>query len=280
MFHIRKFTTLIFILGLAFILLMPTSASHASGKSEIDLQAMDQFLETKVKANRIPGLAVAIVQGDQIIFSKGYGKAAPGKLVTPQTQFYLGSVAKSFTALAAMQLVEQGKLELDAPVQRYLPWFQVADPDVSTQITVRHLLNHTSGLSESGDPNATAYTSSLDEQVRMLKDVRPNAAVGTRFQYYNQNYRILGLLIETVSGQSYADYLHANIFVPLGMTNTTAHPVEARELAQGYSRAFGFPLPRQQGFVPGAVPSGYLISTAGDMARFLIAQIQKRWRRF
>jgi CubicO group peptidase (beta-lactamase class C family) len=276
MSHYRKLTSLFFLVAMALSLLAPSFPVHAGSAAKIDLQAVDEYLQAQVRANRIPGLAVAIVQGDRIIFSKGYGQAAPGKPVTPQTQFYIGSVAKSFTALAILQLVEQGRLELDAPVRQYLPWFRVADPDASARITVRHLLNHTSGLGEGGDPNAGAYTSSLEEQVRLLKDVRPNAPAGTRFEYYNQNYRILGLLIETVSGESFAGYMRGHVFEPLGMTATTADPAEARELAQGYSRAFGFPLPRQQHFVPGALPSGYLISSADDMARFLIAQLHNR----
>ncbi len=104
-----------------------------------------------------------------------------------------------------MQLVEQGKLELDAPVQKYLPWFQVADDSASAKITVRQLLNHTSGLSEEGDPNASAYTTSLEEQARLLKHAHLTAPVGTQYQYFNQNYRVLGLLIEQASGQSYGD---------------------------------------------------------------------------
>jgi CubicO group peptidase (beta-lactamase class C family) len=240
------------------------------------LQAVDEFLRTEVYANRIPGVAVAIVQNDQIIFNKGYGESAPGKPVTPQTQFYIGSVTKSFTALAAMKLVEQGKLSLDSPVRQYLPWFQVSDPEASARITVRHLLNHTSGLGDAGDPNANAYPASLEEQARLLKNARLTAPVGSQFQYFNQNYRLVGLLIEQVSGQSYGAYLQDNIFVPLGMTGTTADPQTAAGLAQGYSRFFGFPLPQPQRFIPGRLPSGYLISTAGDMARFLLAQINNR----
>ena len=95
-----------------------------------------------------PGLALAIVQGDQVAYVHGYGQAAPGgRPVTPQTPFMIGSMAKSFTALAIMQLVEAGKVELDAPVQTYLPWFRVADPQASAQITVRQLLNQNSGFS-------------------------------------------------------------------------------------------------------------------------------------
>jgi CubicO group peptidase (beta-lactamase class C family) len=271
-----KIISLLFILCLLFSLFTAPLFSHAQSNSQPDLQAIDAFLQTQIQANRIPGVAVAIVQDNQIIFAKGYGEIAPGEPITPQTQFYLGSVTKGFTALAAMQLVEQGKLDLDAPVQKYLPWFRVSDPDVSSQITVRNLLNHTSGLSESGDPNASAYTSNLEEQARLLANVRLTAPVGTKFQYYNQNYRLVGLLIEQVSGQSYDDYLGSHVFAPLGMSNTTANPADASNLAQGYSRLFGFPLPQPQRFIPGALPSGYVISTAEDMARYLIAQLNNQ----
>ncbi|RPJ52017.1 MAG: class A beta-lactamase-related serine hydrolase, partial [Methanobacteriota archaeon] len=276
MFHPRKLIHLLFAFGLVASLLMPSLSSVAKGSQSLDLQAVDSFLQAQVKANRLPGLAVAIVQGDEIIFAKGYGEAVPGEPVTSQTQFYIGSVTKGFTALAIMQLVEQGKLELDAPVQKYLPWFKVADPAASGKITVRHLLNHTSGLGDAGDPNVSAYTSSLEEQVHLLANVHPTAPVGSQFQYYNPNYRVLGLLIEQVSGQSYSDYMQSQVFEPLGMKKTTTDPAEALDLAQGYSRAFGFPLPRSQGYIPGAISSGYVISTAEDMARYLLAQIHNR----
>lgn len=283
----------ILIFALIFSLFSPlisASARSEGAAGQPDVQAIDAFLQAQVKANRIPGLAVAVVQGDQVIFQKGYGESAPGKPVTAQTQFYLGSVTKSFTALAVMKLVEQGKLELDAPVQKYLPWFRVAPPqgqavdpqasapehNAGARITVRSLLNHTSGLSELGDPNPSVYTASLEEQVRLLSDVHPNAPVSSRFQYYNQNYRVLGLLMEQVSGQSYGDILKTNVFTPLGMAHSTTHPADAPALAQGYTRVFGFALPRSQVYVPGALPSGYMITTAEDMAQYMLAQLNNR----
>ena len=276
MLHTRKFICLLFVLGLICSLLLPSFPGSTKADHALDLQAIDLFLQEQVEANRIPGVAVAIVQSDQILLAKGYGEASAGEPVTAQTQFYLGSVAKSFTALAVMQLIEQGKLELDTPVQKYLPWFRVSDLEASSTITVRHLLNHTSGLSEVGDPNVSAFTSSLEEQARLLADVRSTAPVGSQFQYYNQNYRLLGLLIEQVSGQSYGDYVCSNVFEPLGMVNSVSDPADASNLASGYSRFFGFPLPRSQRYIPGALPSGYLISTAEDMARYLIAQLNNR----
>ena len=241
-----------------------------------DTQAMDAYLREVVRLNRIPGMAVAVVKDGQVIFKSGYGNAAPGKPVTPQTQFYIGSVSKSFTALAVMKLVDRGKIELDAPVQTYIPWFKVADPEVSKQITIRNLLNHTSGLVEKGDPNSSAYTANLEEQVRLMQYVKPLYTPGTTFEYYNQNYRILGYVVEVVSGQPYSAFLQENIFLPLGMKDTVTNPVDAPALAQGYSRFFGFPLPQSQEYLPGGVPSGYLITTADDMAKFLIAQIDNR----
>ena len=91
--------------------------------------AIDAYIEREMHRLNIPGVSLAIVEGDQIVYTRGYGKARPGgEAPSPQTPFFIGSLTKSFTALAVMQLVEAGKVELDAPVQRYLPWFRVADP--------------------------------------------------------------------------------------------------------------------------------------------------------
>src|SRR5262249_42797706 len=117
-----------------------------------DFKVVDDYITARMETSHIPGLSVAIVDGDQIVYLKGYGQAdASGRPVTPQTPFIIGSISKTFTALAAMQLVESGKIELDAPVQRYLPWFRVADPVASARITVGNLLNHTSGLPQKAD---------------------------------------------------------------------------------------------------------------------------------
>jgi CubicO group peptidase (beta-lactamase class C family) len=237
----------------------------------LDPTAIDAYLQEQVTSRRLPGLAVVVVEADRVVMERGYGSAGGGRSVTPQTQFYIGSCTKSFTALAVMQLVERGRLELDKPIRRYLPWFRVADDAASAQITVRHLLNQTSGLSETGDPRPHLRSSSLGEAVRALRQVRVTAPAGTKFQYYNPNYRVLGVLIEQASGQSYPDYLRDHILAPLGMTRTVADPTVAVDLAQGHAQAFGFALCRSQAFDPGALSSGYLISTAEDLGHYLIA---------
>ena len=107
---------------LAGFIALASSTALASADIAVDFAAIDAFVEKEMEAQRIPGLALGIVQGDQIVHLKGFGIADPsGRAVTPQTPFIIGSLSKSFTALAIMQLVEEGKVELDAPVQRYLP---------------------------------------------------------------------------------------------------------------------------------------------------------------
>ena len=104
--------------------------------------AIEHYVQGEMAAQRIPGLALGIVEDDRITYLRGFGTADDsGRPVTPKTPFIIGSLSKSFTALAIMQLVEAGKIELDAPVQRYLPWFRVANEGASAAITVRDLLN-------------------------------------------------------------------------------------------------------------------------------------------
>ena len=131
-------------------------------------------------------------------------RTGPGRDVTPQTPFLIGSVTKSFTALAIMQLSEAGRVQLDAPVQRYLPWWRVADPDASTQVTVRHLLYQVSGLSKAtGNAYATSgdtHDSALEDRVRALHNAELTQPVGTTWQYSNANYWTLGMIVQAVSG--------------------------------------------------------------------------------
>ncbi len=245
---------------------------------EIDLKAIDTYIVEKMRMPRIPGLAVAIVKEDQIVYLRGYGHANPhGQPVTPQTSFIIGSVTKAFTALAVMQLVEAGKVQLDAPVQRYIPWFRVADPVASTKITVRQLLNQTSGLPMIREPQ---FWTNLDDQalqrtVRFLQTVNLDFPPGQSFGYSNANYETLGLIVQEVSGQLYEDYVKQYIFGPLDMRNSFVSREEAsqHEMASGYRWWYGIPFPVTFPYNRSELPAGYLFSCAEDMAHFLIAQM-------
>ena len=158
-----------------------------------NFEEVDAYVSTKMKELGIPGAALVIVQGDQIVHLKGFGVAdGSGRPVTPQTPFFTGSTGKSITALAIMQLVEAGKIKLDAPVQTYLPWFRVADVKASEAITVRQLLNMTSGIPKSIGQEQIANTdlsdSAIENNVRALSKIELIAPPGERFEYSNSNY--------------------------------------------------------------------------------------------
>ncbi|HET7011972.1 MAG TPA: serine hydrolase domain-containing protein [Anaerolineales bacterium] len=256
-----------------------TSARRSAGSSSYDV--IDAYVEQQMRSLRIPGVSLAIVEGDRIVHLRGFGRARPGGAApTPRTPFFIGSLTKSFTALAVMQLVEAGKLDLDAPVQRHLPWFRVADAQASRQIAVRHLLNQTSslpmmlGLADLGDLDDR--TGAAERQARALSTLALTRPVGSRFEYSNLNYNLLGLIVEAVSGESYSHYVQQHIFVPLDMRHTFASKAAAERdgLAVGHRYWFGFPVPAPSLPIPiGSLPSGQLISCAEDMAHYLIAQL-------
>jgi len=248
----------------------PSTAAASSGGGP-DFAAIDSYVSKSLAGTL--GFALSIVHGDQVVHAKGFGVAdANGSPVTADTPFVLGSESKPITALGIMQLKESGALDLDMPVQRYLPWFRVADPGYSAQITIRQLLNQTSGLPPSA-PFETSVTS-VESRVRDLANVMLPAAPGRLYQYSNSNYDALGLVIETVSGQSYADYMQEHVFAPLGMTHTYASEAQAKHngLATGHQWWFGLPITLDN-YRSDYIPAGWIVSSAADMSHYLIAQL-------
>ncbi|OAP24777.1 MULTISPECIES: serine hydrolase [Amycolatopsis] len=205
------------------------------------------------------------------------GKATTGAVgsdVPPQSPFLLGSLSKSFTAMAVMQLVDAGKVGLDTPITAYPPWFRTAGtPD---PITVRQLLNQTSGLpTEAGTVDLYEPETTLEQRVRALADVVPVARPGTAFHYCTKNYATLCLMVEQVSGQSYAAYRKAQVLAPLGMNRTFTNFADTRRagLIEGPSVLFGLNVPMETPDSPGALPEGYLVSTAEDLSHYLAFQM-------
>jgi CubicO group peptidase (beta-lactamase class C family) len=246
-----------------------------------DYNAVDAYLAAQMKDMNIPGLAVGIVHGDHVEHLQAFGSSQPGgPAITAQTPFLLGSVSKSFTALGIMQLAEAGAIDLDSPVQRYLPWFSTQEANAAARITVRQLLYQTSGISHTaGQDLLLSYDFSPGARERMvsaLSTVPLAHAPGTVFEYSNMNYVILGLVIEVVTGQHYDQYIQEHIFQPLDMKNSYANPALARlrGLAQGHRYWFGFPMNEEAiPIASGAVPAGYLASSAEDLTHYLIMQM-------
>ncbi len=280
--HLAFLPILILICGLFTALPVPvTSASAQSFPfQQIDQEQIDAYIQARMETANIPGLALGVVAGDQVVYLKGYGIAGPdGRTVTPQTPFILGSTSKSFTALAIMQLVEAGKIDLDASVTTYLPWFRTSDAVASAQITVRNLLHQNSGLptyeGRQGIADNDQDSMALENGVRALASVQLSQPVGQGYEYANENYDILGLIIQTVSGQSYEDYIRSAIFAPLQMNHSAAALSDpaAADLATGYRHWFFWPVAFAAPYPRRTTPSGFLISSAEDMTHYLSAQL-------
>jgi CubicO group peptidase (beta-lactamase class C family) len=277
--NLIKITSLIVLLA---CLASSTAFASPSQATVLDFAAIDAYVEEQMKDIHLPGVALGIIHGDQIVYLKGYGVANPtGRAVTAQTPFQLASLAKPVTALAVMQLVEAGKVELDAPVQRYLPYFRMADEQASATITVRHLLNHTSGISrltgEEKFPSQASFDWTREQRVRELSDNALTHPVGTTYEYSNVNFAMLALIVETVSGQSFESYIQEQIFNPLEMSQSSYYQLEAipPDSAAGYQHWFGFPVARDIPFPRSSIGAGGLIASAEDMTHFMIAQLNE-----
>ncbi|HEX8564918.1 MAG TPA: serine hydrolase domain-containing protein [Pyrinomonadaceae bacterium] len=235
-----------------------------------DEAELTTFIESQRKVSQVPGLVVGIVRRDKIVYLKGFGTASADKPVTPQTPFLIGSLSKSFTALAVMQLVEAGKLNLDTPVYQYLSWFRLKDIEASRMITVRHLLNQTSGFPTS----AGFFTPDAD----LLARTELTHQVGKVYEYCNLNYKILGMLIEAVAGRSYDSYVQEHILDPLQMRSTflTYNDVMAHGLAEGHQYIFGLPVSvSTTRYDSSKVAAGYIASSGEDMCHYLIAHLRE-----
>ncbi|MDQ2683472.1 MAG: beta-lactamase family protein [Chloroflexota bacterium] len=264
-----RILTVVIALGL---LLLPVAPASAQAPPASDFAALDRWVEDQMDASRIPGVSIAIVEGDQIVHSRGFGTAGDGRDVSPQTPFAAGSLIKSFTAVAIMQLVEAGKIDLDAPVTTYIPWFRVGNGEESGAITVRHLLNQTSGLSRATgiEPLYEQQATTLEEVVRDLSGESLNRPVGERYEYSNANFATAALVVETVAGVPFGQYLNEKILAPLGMTGSSALGDATRAgMTSMHQYWFGLTREIDDPYRPDHFPGEYLITTAEDMGRYL-----------
>jgi CubicO group peptidase (beta-lactamase class C family) len=204
-------------LALCMVVVLSTAAAAATPPVAPDAADVDRYLADSREVTRIPGMAVAIVRGGEVVHAAGYGTDGRGDPVTPQTPFRVGSLTKSFTAAAVLQLADEGRIALDAPVQDYLP-----ASGVSSRITVRHLLNQTGGLADSAVPSLNDSGQDLAQRVASLRDARLVSEPGREFHYTDVNYQVLARLIEVVSGQPWAAHLAERVFALLGTTDTVA----------------------------------------------------------
>jgi CubicO group peptidase (beta-lactamase class C family) len=237
------------------------------------------WLEGQMAYRGLPGIVVGVVANQELVWAAGFGFADIKARIpmSPATKFRMASHSKLFTATAVMQLREQGKLGLDDPVSKHLPWFRVTpaaadDPPP----TIEELLTHSSGLPREAGPHWTTYEFPTVEELKKLMPERQAAfAPEVRFKYSNLAYTLAGMIVETVSGEPWADYVTKNIFQPLGMTESSVDR-NVPGLAVGYGRrmpdgsraVMPFIDARSMGAATG------ITSTVGDMAKFVSAQFR------
>lgn len=256
---------------LALILWCGAAQAQNTGNLSAEEAKADAAIKAAMQQRHIPGLSVAVVRNGKPVFMKGYGLANVELAVpaTKDTLYQLASVTKQFTAAATLMLVQEGKLALDEKIPTYLPDL----PAAWKNVTVRHLLTHTSGIKSYTSIPAFVMNMRLDftraQIIKYAADAPIEFAPGTKWNYNNTGYFLLGMLIEKASGKSYNDFLSERIFQPLGMTHTRLNSMEAilPNRASGYTA--GNPL-KNALFVPPGQPfaAGALVSTVEDMTKW------------
>jgi CubicO group peptidase (beta-lactamase class C family) len=261
------------------MLLLGPLEGHAVRAEANPLKGLDDYIVKAMREWEIPGLAIAIVKDDKVVFIKGYGVRKLGEKapVTSNTLFAIGSTSKAFTAAALGMLVDQGKLKWDDQVRKYLPELQFYDPYVTREITVRDLLSHRSGLSRH-ELIWYGSTNSRAEVLRRVRYARPSTSFRSQFGYQNVMFLAAGKLIPVVMKQSWDDFVKQRIFKPLGMisTNTSIKAfTQGADLATPHARIEGKIQPIPWRNIDNIGPAGSINSTVKDMAQWLRLQLAK-----
>lgn len=258
---------LMVIAGVVAGIVLATTPARPSEEDPVRRAA--SFIDAQLESSAAPAASYAVVDDGHLAAT-----GAVGEGIAPDTPFLIGSLSKSFTALAIMQLADRGAIGIDDPVTRHIPWFHTASE--GAVITVRQLLNQTSGLpTAAGTADMFEPQTTLQQRVRVLGQVELAGTPGETFRYSNKNYAVLGLILEQVSGQDYGAYVREHIFEPLGMHDSYTDKGAARRagLVPGSGTWFGASIERSTEPYPGALPDGYLISTAADLAHYAQAQL-------
>ena len=267
----------------------PAAASATPGAASVqertDYGEVIRTLNTEIPAAMqeagIVGLTIALVDGDRVVLAKGFGDAdrAAGRRVTDETLFHIGSTSKTLAAIAVMQLVEEGLVDLDAPMSRYVPEFSMLPRFQGNEITVRQVLDHHSGIPGDVFNGLITIGEPVPEfnawLVEALQSMYPERRVDTMWGYNNSGYALLQNVVENVSGMGFEAYAQENVFGPMGMTSSYFDDRLAKsrdmtrnyvteESADGGRTTTAYPREYVNGW-----PAGSVLSNADDMAKYM-----------
>jgi CubicO group peptidase (beta-lactamase class C family) len=252
-----------------------STPTQVSGDLAKQLQTIEEKVEARRRELGIPGMALAIVKDDQIIYAKGLGykdfeKQVP---VTADTQFAIGSATKAFTALSVLMTQDEGKLSLDDSPKKYLSYFKMKDADTDAKITIRDLLSHSSGLNRTDLAMITGKLTRA-ELIQVAGEAKPTAKLREKFQYQNIMFAAAGEIVAQAQKQAWEKFVPERIFKPLGMTNSTMSMDEmqkVRDYSFGYDYNFDTKETRRLPFreIDQVAPAGSINSSAKDMAQWV-----------
>jgi len=248
------------------------SSVEAKGKTE----TVDDLVAQVLKEAKVPGVAISVTTQDEMLFSKGYGREVAGSraLMTENTVSGIGSITKSFTALAILQQVEKGTLKLEDPVIKYLPEFRTFDKEKSDQITIGMLINNATGLAHNTDLSIWGKNDTSTEYSKMLKtfeNVTLAFDPGTSFSYSNDGFMLAGMILEKVTGKKYEQIIEDNILNPLSMSHSTTDLNKIDTLGALYGHkalvsSFG---PAKESYLGMMLPAGSEFrSSVSDMSHY------------
>ncbi|HEX9973162.1 MAG TPA: serine hydrolase domain-containing protein [bacterium] len=247
------------------------------------IQLVETWINAQMEYSDLPGLSVGIVHDQDLIWSKGFGCSDVGKKfpMMPQTIFRIASVTKLFTCTAIMQLRDQGKLQLDDPIQQYLPWFKIKNRFTDApDITIRHLMTHSSGLPrEAAFPYWTDHKfPTLEQMIDALPGQETTYPSETKWKYSNLGMALLGQIVAVASGEDYENYIQSHILDPLQMTSTSVNLTDEhkKRLATGYGRRLSDGTRKIMPFTnsKGLTPAANISSTVEDLAKFAALQFR------
>ena len=259
------------------LMLMLFISSVSAVAQNSPLQNFDDYVNKALKDWEVPGVAIAVVKDDKVVFAKGYGVRELGKpeMVDEKTMFAIGSSSKAFTSAAIAMLVDEGKLKWDDHATKYLPGFQLFDPYVTREMTVRDLLTHRIGL-ERGDQLWYATDYSRDEILRRIRFLQPSSSVRSKFGYQNVMFLAAGQIVPSVTSKSWDDFIQTRIFTPLGMkeTNTSIRLLKGKtDVAAPHQMAGDKFQPIPYRLIDNIGPAGSINSNVVDMAQWVRLQL-------
>jgi CubicO group peptidase (beta-lactamase class C family) len=241
---------------------------------------LDRYAEQVRSDFGVAGLSVAVVKDSRVVYAKGFGetKLGTGEKVDEDTLFAIGSNTKAFTAAAIGILVDEKKMSWDDRVTKGLPWFELYDPYVTREITVRDLLSHRSGLGRRGDANWYATDFDREEIVRRIRFLEPNSSFRSEAGYQNTMFLAAGEVVESVSGETWDEFVATRILEPLGMSRsrTSIRQLAGMEnVAAPHETIDGKVTPVPHRNIDNIAPAGSILSSARDMTRWLALMLDE-----